>query len=372
MRYLDLEPSPGRPQATATPGKVRLYYDLLTRAFRLRAPFREVALGSEYGAASLDSNGRVPVAQLGSGTPTGSKFLRDDGSWQAPGGGAASQLDANGTTLDVDAITDGQFLKRSGTSVTSAALGGAALLNVGTGAGDVAAGDVPAAAVTSHEDLAANPHLTHLRCHEHVARWDTTDIITPWGPTPSPVGTATAVRDSDGMWRRATSASGAGNKAAMLTNADLCEGQALVEIWFDFRTGSDLTSCAWWVGVYVGSTLPTQSATYTQEHLMLRRVAGTDTNWQVSRYQSSQTLTDTGVAAAASTHYAVRIRQAAGTWRITLYTVSGRTYTQVYDLDSLTTEIPQAASRLRHHCGLIVDSSVTRVADWKSTRMWAL
>lgn len=46
-----------------------------------------------------------------------------DTEWVAAGAaGPADELDANGTTLTVDAITDGQMLVRSGTSVTSAAI----------------------------------------------------------------------------------------------------------------------------------------------------------------------------------------------------------------------------------------------------------
>lgn len=40
--------------------------------------------GQAGGYAALDSSGRIPVAQLGSGTPTGAKFLRDDRTWQIP------------------------------------------------------------------------------------------------------------------------------------------------------------------------------------------------------------------------------------------------------------------------------------------------
>lgn len=39
------------------------------------------------GYASLDGTTRVPVAQLATGTPDGTKFLRDDRTWQTPAGG---------------------------------------------------------------------------------------------------------------------------------------------------------------------------------------------------------------------------------------------------------------------------------------------
>jgi hypothetical protein len=37
------------------------------------------------------SSGTVPVAQLGTGTPTGSKFLRDDSTWATPSGGPGGE-----------------------------------------------------------------------------------------------------------------------------------------------------------------------------------------------------------------------------------------------------------------------------------------
>lgn len=42
------------------------------------------------------------------------------------GGGPASQLDANGTTLDVDAIADGEYLRRVGTTVVGGSPSGSA------------------------------------------------------------------------------------------------------------------------------------------------------------------------------------------------------------------------------------------------------
>ena len=49
---------------------------------------KESEKGSASGYASLDSSTLVPVAQLGTGTPTGAKFLRDDRTWQTPAGGS--------------------------------------------------------------------------------------------------------------------------------------------------------------------------------------------------------------------------------------------------------------------------------------------
>lgn len=43
--------------------------------------------------------------------------------WESAGGGAATQLDANGTILDVDVINNGEVLKRVGTTIVSAPAG---------------------------------------------------------------------------------------------------------------------------------------------------------------------------------------------------------------------------------------------------------
>ena len=43
--------------------------------------------GAVSGYASLDTGSKVPVSQLGTGTPDGTKFLRDDRTWQTPAGG---------------------------------------------------------------------------------------------------------------------------------------------------------------------------------------------------------------------------------------------------------------------------------------------
>ena len=47
--------------------------------------------------ATVAGGGFVPITQLGTGTPTGLKFLRDDQTWQVPagggGGGGSGSLD---------------------------------------------------------------------------------------------------------------------------------------------------------------------------------------------------------------------------------------------------------------------------------------
>jgi hypothetical protein len=60
--------------------------------------------GVAGGYPSLDASALVPFAQLGTGTATGSKFLRDDRTWQVPaGGGGGAPTDAQYLTLTTNA-----------------------------------------------------------------------------------------------------------------------------------------------------------------------------------------------------------------------------------------------------------------------------
>lgn len=52
------------------------------------------------------------------------RLLDSGGTPFQPAGGPATELDANGTTLTVDAIAEGEFLKRVGTTIVSAAVSG--------------------------------------------------------------------------------------------------------------------------------------------------------------------------------------------------------------------------------------------------------
>jgi hypothetical protein len=51
---------------------------------------RESEKGAANGYASLDGSTLVPAAQLATGTPDGTKFLRDDRTWQTPAGGGGA------------------------------------------------------------------------------------------------------------------------------------------------------------------------------------------------------------------------------------------------------------------------------------------
>lgn len=62
--------------------------------------------GAANGVASLDANARVPLAQLASGTPDGTRYLKDDGSWSVPpgtgGGGGVTDHGALTGLTDAD------------------------------------------------------------------------------------------------------------------------------------------------------------------------------------------------------------------------------------------------------------------------------
>jgi hypothetical protein len=73
---------------------------------------KESEKGAASGYASLDGSTLVPFAQLGTGTATGAKFLRDDRTWAVPGGGGGGD-----STFGTATINFGSFPGNSEASV---------------------------------------------------------------------------------------------------------------------------------------------------------------------------------------------------------------------------------------------------------------
>jgi hypothetical protein len=90
----------------------------------------DVLAGIVGGYAPLDSGLLVPVANLGTGTPTGLKFLRDDRVWAVPAGGGGGSLtieEADGTPSVAAAtklILPNGTVSVSGTEATYVPAGG--------------------------------------------------------------------------------------------------------------------------------------------------------------------------------------------------------------------------------------------------------
>lgn len=120
------------------------------------------AKGQANGYASLGSSGLVPIAQLASGTPTGAKFIRDDGVLATPpGGGGTGDVTgpASSTAQRVPRFSDttGKVLEESPLAVD--ANGDATGLRHVAVSGNVDGRDVSAdgAALDAHT-AASDPH----------------------------------------------------------------------------------------------------------------------------------------------------------------------------------------------------------------------
>jgi hypothetical protein len=111
-----------------------------THAISHKATGGDVLAGIVGGYAPLDSGLLVPVANLGTGTPTGLKFLRDDRVWAVPAGGGGGTgttqvrldytqaSDLSGITMTADTWTDiianQSFTVGAGTSSIEVAVSG--------------------------------------------------------------------------------------------------------------------------------------------------------------------------------------------------------------------------------------------------------
>jgi hypothetical protein len=65
---------------------------------------KESEKGAANGYASLGAGGLVPIAQLASGTPDGTKFVRDDGTLVTPSGGGGGGATFGTATVDFGAF----------------------------------------------------------------------------------------------------------------------------------------------------------------------------------------------------------------------------------------------------------------------------
>jgi hypothetical protein len=122
-----------------------------THAISHKATGGDVLAGIAGGYAPLDSGLLVPVANLGTGTPTGLKFLRDDRVWAVPGGGGGGSLtieEVDGTPSVASAtklILPSGTVSVTGTEATyTPAGGGGGMSNPMTGAGDTIIGSAAA------------------------------------------------------------------------------------------------------------------------------------------------------------------------------------------------------------------------------------
>ena len=132
--------------------QAQLYFDTIRRTPVVVTPAGESlplenrsAKGSAGGYASLDGSGYVPTAQLGSGaTGAGSKFLADDYTWKAGGGGGVSDhtaLTSLGWTASGHTGTANRIAGFDGSNAAMYYTGAAIVGLAATHAGDLLYGD---------------------------------------------------------------------------------------------------------------------------------------------------------------------------------------------------------------------------------------
>ena len=148
--------------------QAQLYFDTIRRTPVVVTPAGESlplenrsAKGSAGGYASLDGSGYVPTAQLGSGaTGAGSKFLADDYTWKAGGGGGVSDhtaLTSLGWTASGHTGTANRIAGFDGSNAAMYYTGAAIVGLAATHAGDLLYGD--GAGGASRLPIGANDRL---------------------------------------------------------------------------------------------------------------------------------------------------------------------------------------------------------------------
>lgn len=120
---------------------------------------KESEKGATSGYASLDGSTLVPVAEMATGTPDGTKFLRDDRTWQTAGGAGAP----GGNDDEVQYKNGSSF---SGAALTEIEAGGN-LRQVGVSADPSA----PTSAIVSYADDRATFYAPRFRAPTGDPSW---------------------------------------------------------------------------------------------------------------------------------------------------------------------------------------------------------
>jgi len=119
---------------------------------------KESEKGAVNGYASLDATTRVPMAQLASGTPDGTKFIRDDGTLQTPTGGTSDHGALTG--LGDDDHTQYQLRSEENAASGYAGLDGAGRVAYAQLPTDIATDGDVSSALFAHES-ASDPHAQY-------------------------------------------------------------------------------------------------------------------------------------------------------------------------------------------------------------------
>lgn len=131
------------------------------------------------------------------------------------------------------------------------------------------------------------------------------------------------------------------------------------------QTGSDITVQRIWIGLFASD--PSGSSTPAQEFAGFRYVAGTDTTWRVTTGDgANRTVTDSSVAVAANTKYALRIRLFAASVQFRFgipEVVFGSTDGEIFYTH--TTNLPATTTLLASYARLTTLENVAKHFYWQ-------